>query len=109
VLDQKAGADGNRRDTSLRVAGRCASGGGVTGEAERAGEKGRSGRQVWPREAAEISSGMGYGRTWMCGLRQGLRENTALYKRIRTYMSIKFYMLNVISCNSAQRCPFKMI
>ena len=31
MLDQKAGADGNGRDASQRVARRCASGGGVTG------------------------------------------------------------------------------
>jgi hypothetical protein len=29
--DQKAGADGNGRDTSQRVARRCASGGRITG------------------------------------------------------------------------------
>jgi hypothetical protein len=32
MLDQKAGADGNGRDASPRVARRCASGGGITGE-----------------------------------------------------------------------------
>ena len=35
MLDQGAGADGNRRDTSRRVARRCASGGGITGDNRR--------------------------------------------------------------------------
>ena len=33
--NQGAGADGNRRDTSPRVARRCASGGGITGDSRR--------------------------------------------------------------------------
>jgi hypothetical protein len=35
VLDQEAGADGNRRDTSPRVARWCASGGRITGDNSR--------------------------------------------------------------------------
>ncbi|MCU1242707.1 MAG: hypothetical protein JWO71_3433 [Candidatus Acidoferrum typicum] len=35
MLDQGAGADGNRRDTVCGVARRCASGGGITGDNRR--------------------------------------------------------------------------